>query len=82
MKVVKIMKARYTKKCVLKRKLEFVNYKNCLEEAQLEYEINYLNNKINIDRVKENQKEFVKNNKSILRTKQRFKNKRHNILMF
>ena len=29
-------KAKGTKKCVIKRKLKFENYKNCLEASQLE----------------------------------------------
>ena len=35
-------KAKGTKKCVIKRKLKFENYKNCLEATQLENKINYL----------------------------------------
>ena len=31
-----------TKKCVIKRKLKFKNYKNCLEATQLGKKINYL----------------------------------------
>ena len=43
-------KGKYTKKCVIKRKLKFENYKNCLKATQLENKINYLEkNKINID---------------------------------
>ena len=43
-------KAKATKKCVIKRKLEFKNYKNCLESFQLDNKINYLEKtKINID---------------------------------
>ena len=46
-------KAKGTKKCVIKRKLKFENYKNCLEETQLENEIYYLEkNKINIESLK------------------------------
>ena len=46
-------KAKDTKKCVIKRKLEFENYKNCLEATQLENRINYLEkNKIDIDSIK------------------------------
>ena len=42
-------KAKGTKKCVTKRKLNFKNYKNCLVATQLENKINYLEkNKINI----------------------------------
>ena len=35
-------KAKDTKKCVIKRKLKFQNYKNCLEASQLKNKINYL----------------------------------------
>ena len=38
-------KAKDTKKCVIKRKLKFENYKNCLEATQLENKINYLEKK-------------------------------------
>ena len=42
-------KAKGTKKCVIKRKLKFENYKNCLEATQLDNKIKYLEkNKINI----------------------------------
>ena len=34
-------KAKDTKKCVIKRKLQFENYKNCLEVTQLGNKINY-----------------------------------------
>ena len=36
------LKAKDTKKCVIKRKLKFENYKNCLEATQLENKINHL----------------------------------------
>ena len=35
-------KAKSTKKCIIKRKLKFQDYKNCLETAQIERKINYL----------------------------------------
>ena len=64
----------------MKKNLKFENYKNCLEAAQLENKINYIEkNKTNIDSIKENNKEFIKNNKSILKTQQRFKSERCNI---
>ena len=37
--------AKDTKKCARKRKLKFEDYKNCLEEAQIENEINHLQKK-------------------------------------
>ena len=36
MTLVKIKKAKGTRKCVIKRKLKFENYKNYLEATQLE----------------------------------------------
>ena len=61
-------KAKGTKKCVIKRKLKFENYKSCLEETQLENKINYLEkNNIDIDSIKE----FIKNNKLILKIQQK-----------
>ena len=38
-------KAKGTKKCVIKRKLKFENYKNCLEATHLENKMNYLKRK-------------------------------------
>ena len=53
--------AKGKKNCAIKRKLKFEDYKNCLEEAQLEYEINYLQkSKFEVDSLKEDQKEFIK----------------------
>ena len=46
-------KAKGTKKCIIKRKLKFENYKNSLEATQLGNKINYTEkNKINIDSLK------------------------------
>ena len=70
-------KAKNTKKCVIKRKLKFENCKNCLEPTQLDDKIKYLeNDKINIASFN---KKFITNNKSILKTQQRFKSERHNV---
>ena len=41
-------KGKGTKKCVIKRKLKFKYYKNCLEITRLENEINQLE-KIKVD---------------------------------
>ena len=38
-------KAKGTKKCVIKRKLKFEDYKNCLEAAQIENKINQFRKK-------------------------------------
>ena len=45
MTVVKTKKVKGTKKCVIKRKLKFEGYKDCLESIQLENKINYLEKK-------------------------------------
>ena len=67
-------KAKGTKKCIIKRKLKFENYKSCLEATQLENKINHLEkNKIDTDSIKGNHKEFIKNNKSILKIQQMVK---------
>ena len=76
-------KAKGIKNCVTKRKIKFQNYKNCLEAIQLENKINYPEkNKIEIDsffRYKRKQKEFIRKNKLVLKTQQRFKSERHNV---
>ena len=73
-------KAKGTKKCVIKRKLKFQDYKNYLEAAETERTIKYLRKKkIDADSLIEDQKEFVKNHKLILKTQQKFKNERHNV---
>ena len=61
-------KAKGTKKCHIKRKLKFEIYKNCLEATQGENKINCTEkNEIDIDSIKE----FIKNNKAILKMQQR-----------
>ena len=72
-------KAKGTKKCVIKRKLNFEDYKNCLEADEIENKTSHLEkNKIYVNSLKEDQKEFIKNNKPILRTQQRFRSEKHN----
>ena len=39
-------KSKVTKKCVVKRKVKFQNYKNCLESTQCENNINHLETKL------------------------------------
>ena len=73
-------RAKGTKKCAIKRNLKFQDYKNCFEAVQIENNINHLEEiKIQADRLKEGQKEFVKNNKLILKTQQRFKSEKDNV---
>ena len=70
-------KVKGTKKCIIKRKLKFENYKNCLETTQLENKISFLEKKIDIDGIRGSYKEFIKTNKSILKIQQRFRSERH-----
>ena len=73
-------KAKGTKMCVIKRKIIFENYKNCLEVTQLDSKIHYLQrNKIDIDILKNNHTEFIKNNEIIIKKQYRFKSETHNI---
>ena len=52
-------KAKGTKRCVIKRKLKFQSYKNCLEATQLHNKINHLEkNKIDIGSLKKEYKEL------------------------
>ena len=52
-----------------KKKIKFENYKNYLEATQLYNKINQLEkSKTGIDGLKQDHKEFIKNNKVILKT--------------
>ena len=53
--------AKDTKKGVIKTKLKFENYENCLEVTHLDNKTNYwAENKTDMDSIKENHKEFIK----------------------
>ena len=58
-------KSKDTKMCVIKRKLKFQDYKNCLETVKIDH---LEKNKIDVD----SPKVFTKNNKIILKPEQRF----------
>ena len=63
-----------------KRKFKFKDYKNCLRTTQFQNKINHPEkNKVNTQRLREKYKKFTNNNKLILKTKERFKSKRHNV---
>ena len=54
-------KAKSTKTCVIKRKLKFEDCKNCLQPAQIERKINYLEEKkIDVDSLEQDKNKFVK----------------------
>ena len=60
MTVVKI-KNQKAQKSVIKRKLKFENYKNCLEATQRDNKVNYIEKKeTNIDSLKKDQRDFIK----------------------
>ena len=63
------------KKKKKKKKIKFEDYWNCLEATELEIKINQLEKEsVDTTSLKENHKEFIKNNKLILKSQQRFKN--------
>ena len=70
---MKIKKEKGTKKCVIKLKLKFEDYKHCLEATQFENKTNQLGkNKVDVNSLRENHKEFINNNRLMLKSKQRF----------
>ena len=63
----KTKKEKHTEKCAIKRKLKSEGYKNCLETSQLENKLHQQKkSKVDVDSLRENNKEFIKNNKLIL----------------
>ena len=71
-------KAKGTKKYVIRKKLKFEDYKSCLEASQIGNKINHLEkNKTD----EESLIEFIKNNKIILKTQQRFKSERFTMFL-
>ena len=72
-------KEKGTKKCVVKRKIKFQDYKNCLKASQIINTVNYLEIKgTDVYSFKDDKKEFI-NNKLLLKSQQRFKCERHNV---
>ena len=73
-------KVKSTRRCVIKQKLKFEDNKYFLEVTQHENKICHLEtNENDVDSFKKDHKEFIKNNKLILKTQQRFRSERHNI---
>ena len=73
-------KSKLTKKCVIKRKLKFEDYFNCLGANRFENKINHLqNNKIDVDSLKEFLKTIDQYYQSINQSKQRFRSKKYNL---
>ena len=58
------------------------SYKSYLEATQLENKINHIGkNKTDTETIKENHKEFMKSNKSIIKIQQTFKSERYNVFI-
>ena len=69
-------KAKDTNKCTIKRRIKFEDYKNCIEAGQIENKMNQLEkNEIEVN----GPDEFIKSNKLILKTQQRFNSEWYNV---
>ena len=68
-------KGKCTKKCAIKTKLKFEKHEDFLEAAPLENKINHLEKKKKTDvhSLKKYHKEFIKNNKLMLKDSKDFK---------
>ena len=65
---------KISKSCVIKRKLKLKDYKNCLERTQVENKLNHIEkNEIQVDSLKKDYKEFMKNRNIMLGTQQNLK---------
>ena len=60
MMIVKIKKPKGIENSVVKRKLEFENYKHCLETTLLENKQTIKKNNLNTDNLRTNHKEFIR----------------------
>ena len=70
---MKIIKEKGTKKCVIKLNIKLEDYKHCLEATQFENKTNQLGkNKVDVNSLRENHKEFTENNRLMLKSEQRF----------
>ena len=73
-------KAKGTKKCVRKRKLQFEDYKQFFKATPLENKINHLEkNNLNMDNLRWNHKEFIKSINLILKSQQRLGIEKRNV---
>ena len=69
-----------SKKCVIKRKLKFDDYKHFLEATELENRINHLQqNNLDNNNLRKIMKNSLKNKKIILKSQQRFKSEKQYI---
>ena len=64
------------------KKQKCEDHKNCLEAAQFENKINHPEkNRIDADSLKKDQKDFVKINKLILKSQQKFRIEKHDVIL-
>ena len=69
-----------SKRCVIKRKLKFDDYKHFLEATELENRINHLQqNNLDNNNLRKIMKNSLKNKKIILKSQQRFKSEKQYI---
>ena len=69
-----------SKRCVIKRKLKFDDYKHFLEAIELENRINHLQqNNLDNNNLRKIMKNSLKNKKIILKSQQRFKSEKQYI---
>ena len=69
-----------SKRCVIKRKLKFDDYKHFLEATELENRINHLQqNNLDNNNLRKIMKKSLKNKKIILKSQQRFKSEKQYI---
>ena len=68
-----------TKKCAIKQKLKFEDYKNYLELNQLEKNKLSWKNKNPLDSLRKNHEEFIKTNNLILKSQKRFRSKKYTV---
>ena len=75
-------KVKDTKICVIKWHLKFEDCKNCLEANQHEKETNHLKKgDFEVESLRENSKEIVKNIRLILKLQQKCKSVKHNVFI-
>lgn len=73
MMIMKIKKEKCAKNCFIKGKLKIEDYKTCLGAIWRGNEISYLeNNTVHADSLKEDDNDFIKNNRLILKSQKRF----------
>ena len=80
--MIKVKRQKTRKVVPHKKTLKYQDYKNYLKVSQILNKVNYLEKKgINVDFPKEDKKEFIIKNRLILKTQQRLKSEKHNVLL-